>query len=146
MKSFARQLKKGGTVAIAHYRPCYIIDNPEARAIWQQMFTNLVDIMNSATGHWGRAIRNASAELDTVPFPLEDWEPGAKRIVINYGGPEKRNTGFTAKALQGPDRVGPSDVKEFIEDDENVSNYPKHLTFVLRTDTSFPEYSNESQK
>ncbi|TVY84447.1 Methyltransferase ptaH [Lachnellula suecica] len=118
MKSFARQLKKGGTVAISYYGSPHIQHNPNAQEVWGKIFNVWAGKLNTAGQIVVRALRNSNTGLDTVPFPLEDWKAGARRIVINTEG---RMNPFKLSATNSndePSRVGELDVREFIDRDE----------------------------
>jgi ubiquinone/menaquinone biosynthesis C-methylase UbiE len=116
MEEFARQLKKGGMVAISAYGSPRIPGNPAAQAAWDKIFEIKTERLVKSGGVLERAIRQGSSGLDTVPFPIKDWEKGAKRIVANSGVPLSLNVRSGGKAES---RVGVDDVREFVETDED---------------------------
>jgi hypothetical protein len=119
MKSFARQLKKEGTVAISYYARPQILHNLAAQAAWDKIFDIWVEKLNTIGGVVERAMREANSGFDNVPFPLEDWEAGARRIVINTGGKMEPLSMSVKNAKEAPNRVSETDVREFVERDED---------------------------
>lgn len=67
-----------------------------------------------------KGLAAAMSGLDFVPLPEEVFRPGAKRIMINADEAEERPLYFVDEDRScwepAPNRVGPSDSREFVKD------------------------------
>lgn len=67
-----------------------------------------------------RGLAGAMAGLDFVPLPLDLFEPGAVRMLINTDGEQQQPLRFVDEDQScwkpAPKRVGPTDSKQLIRD------------------------------
>jgi hypothetical protein len=80
MKSFARHLKPGGTLAIALYGRTLMLDNLAAEKPWNEIFEVWYEraLQHGSGSVVERAFRHSETGLDTVPFDEKLWEKGVK--------------------------------------------------------------------
>ncbi|KAG4439682.1 hypothetical protein IFR05_004819 [Cadophora sp. M221] len=119
MKEFARQVKPGGTLAISLYGRPVMVDNDAAQRVWDRIF----DVWGERNFYRDevhtRTFRNGVTGLDVVPFPMDHWEKGVRRVWINTRGKDDAFSMSVKHTDPFPSRVGRYDVKEWIEDDED---------------------------
>ncbi|KAH6714066.1 S-adenosyl-L-methionine-dependent methyltransferase [Leptodontidium sp. MPI-SDFR-AT-0119] len=117
MKEFARQVKPGGTLAISHYGRPVMVDNVAAQGVWDRMF----DVWGERNFYRDevhtRTIRNGVTGLDVIPFSMDHWEEGVRRVWINTRGKDDAFSMSVKHTDPFPSRVGEGDVREWIEDD-----------------------------
>lgn len=117
MKEFARQVKSGGSIAISFYGRPAMLNNPHAQKAWDALFDIWARNFGGSADVLRRALQNGVTGLDTVPFSLDLWEAGARRIFTNTGGREEPFRMSTFDVNPFPSQVGEEDVRQYIEMD-----------------------------
>ncbi|KUJ10976.1 S-adenosyl-L-methionine-dependent methyltransferase [Mollisia scopiformis] len=117
MKSFARQVKSGGTLAISFYGRAQLSNNPKAQAALDKVYDVWTDKLIEGGGFAARAMRATDSAFDIVPFSTEDWEPGVKRTLINTGGKKEPMAMSVKNKASYESKVGKDDVFEAEKDD-----------------------------
>jgi len=119
MEEFARQLQKGGTVAISVYGAPYIPGSLAAQDAWDKIFDLKTEPLIQKEGFLDRAVRQGTSDFDTVQFPEKGWERGARRILIHFGGRSQAQRWKIKGTPKVESKVGEGDAREVIQIDED---------------------------
>lgn len=122
--AIARMLKPGGTLAAVTYGfNLSFPGRPHLHKLWHAAASKETLRLLRAGALFPAAVKGlaaAMAGLDSVPLPLELFEPGPQRILINV---EEKNAKRPLYFVEddrawesAPDRVGRSDVRRFVRD------------------------------
>lgn len=127
IRSIAATLKPGGTLAAVTYGfNLRFPGRPEMEKLWDEAVNKETLRLLRGGCLFPAAVRGmaaAMAGLDFVPLPVELFEPGAIRLLINTNPTEKQPLGFVQEDPSCwepvPDRIGPTDVCKTVQDDQN---------------------------
>jgi SAM-dependent methyltransferase len=115
MRSYARQLKPGGTLSINFYGMPQLIDNENAQRVWDEMIDIWAHKLYKAGGVLSRGVEYMSAGLDSVPLSPQEFAVGPKRITVDTGCRLKT---LSPALTMAPKSIGRGDVIELIDNDE----------------------------
>jgi hypothetical protein len=145
MQSFARQVTSGGTVAIGFYGRATFANNPQAQASLDKVWDNWAAKLVGTGGLMARTLQYTDSTFDNIPFSLEFWGPGAKRILTNSREKEYTLRISPNNRVPYESKVGEDDVRELEQESAwvNVKNVQWLKNFVKSV---LPNISEEEAK